>query len=56
MQELMLKGHEVHSLQDLREYFEPDTIRNAFVDGTLERWLRERYYEREADAVADLVA
>ena len=54
MQELKLNGHEVNSLQELREHFEPNTIRNAFADGTLERWLRDRYYEREADAVAEL--
>ncbi len=55
MQELKLNGHEIHSLQELREHFESNTIRNAFADGTLEKWLRDRYYEREADAVAVLL-
>ncbi len=54
MQELKLKDHEVQSLKDLQEHFEPNEIRNAFKTGTLEQWLRDRYYDQEADTVASL--
>lgn len=49
-----LKDTEIHSLAELRENFALELVIAAFLDGTLEQWLVDCYYEKEAKAVADL--
>lgn len=54
MKVLHWNGFDINTLQELRENVDPDELRKAFADGSLEQWLRDRYYEREADAVNNL--
>lgn len=48
---LVFKDKTIKSLKDLRENFDKETCLQAFKDGTLERWLRQHYYEQEADEI-----
>lgn len=48
------KGTQVRSLERLREQFDLDAAMSAFLDGTLEQWLKNCYYERECARVQTL--
>ncbi len=52
---LILNGVEVRDLENLRENFNIETLTEYFADGKLVNWLRARYYEDEAEKVAELV-
>lgn len=51
---MMKNGAEVHSLQELQENFDLESVIRYFADGKLQTWLEDRYYENEAWAVSDL--
>ncbi len=51
---LMADGVQVRKLEELREYFDIEKIIGYFLDGRLQTWLEDRYYEDEAEAVAAL--
>ena len=46
-----LNGHPIHSLKDVRDYFNADEIRTAHSTGALYNWLIENYYETEAEQI-----
>ncbi len=51
--EMKLKdGVAVRDLEELERAFDPDAIMNHFRSGQLEEWLRDRYYDDEADAIS----
>lgn len=45
---------EVRTLSELQEYFDIDRIMAYFLSGKLETWLKDRYYDAEADQVQEL--
>ena len=51
---LTINGTEIRSLPQLRECFDPEQVKAAFLDGTLKKWLSQYYYEREAQEVGAL--
>ena len=51
---LILSGDEIHSLDELREKFNAEEVLKALSDGSLKRFLKSHYYEREFDAVSNL--
>lgn len=51
---LALNGKEIHSLAELREHFALRQVMDAFLDGSLEAWLKKCYYENEAEEVRGL--
>lgn len=50
----MKDGAEVRSLQELQEYFDIDRVMAYYLNGKLEIWLADRYYDEEADQVREL--
>ena len=54
MNTLKLNDKEIHSLADLRSDVDINQLMAAFLNESLEKWLSDCYYEREADAVARL--
>lgn len=52
--ELVLNDTTIHSLAELRQYFDPEEIMTYFMKGQLLDWLRQHYYEKEADAIAKI--
>lgn len=54
MNTLKLNDREIHSLAELRADVEITQLMAAFLNESLEKWLSDCYYEREADAVARL--
>ncbi|MDD6207424.1 MAG: hypothetical protein PUB10_02755 [Clostridiales bacterium] len=51
---LMLSGTTIHSLSELREHFHMDDALTALMNGTLEQWLTQHYYEQEAAQLSGL--
>lgn len=51
---LALDGQEIHSLAELRERFALHQIMEAFLDGSLEAWLKGCYYEEESQKMQGL--
>ncbi|MBR4903170.1 MAG: hypothetical protein IKZ53_00695 [Selenomonadaceae bacterium] len=51
---LKMRGVDVRNLEDLKKNFELDAAIEYFKDGRLIRWLESRYYEEEADKIAEL--
>ena len=51
---LTLNGVEIRDIDVMRENFDIDAVIDYAFNGKLEKWLRDRYYEEEADAVAEL--
>lgn len=49
--ELVLNDTTIHSLAELRQYFDPEEILKYHMNGQLQNWLRQHYYETEADAI-----
>jgi hypothetical protein len=47
-QELKLNNNTIHSLKELRENFDAEAVLEAHTNGTLQKWLEQHYYEREA--------
>ena len=54
MKPLMIHETEICSLADLREHFDLIQVTAAFLNGDLEAWLKDCYYDREAQAVGAL--
>ena len=54
MNTLKLNDREIHSLAELRADVDITQLMAAFLNESLEKWLSDCYYEREADAVARL--
>ena len=50
----MKDGIPVRSLEDLRKHFDLDKTIGYFVDGKLLKWLKDRYYDEEAEAISAL--
>ena len=48
---LIVKGVEVRDIEALRENFDIETIIDYAFDGKLSKWLRERFYDDEADEI-----
>ena len=45
-------GHEVrNNIDEITVYFDYGKIIEYFYDGQLQKWLRDRYYEKEAEAL-----
>ena len=54
MKTLRLGEKDICSLAELRKSEDFTQLTSAFLDGSLEEWLADCYYEREADAVSRL--
>jgi len=54
MQHLTLHGREIHSLGEIREYFDLGELSTAVLNHTLEDWLNSCFYESEAQRVREL--
>lgn len=50
----MKDGVQVRNILDLKENFDVEKIVGYFLSGKLKSWLEARYYEEEADAIANL--
>lgn len=50
----MKDGTEVRNLQELQEHFDIDSVMAYYLNGKLETWLDDRYYDEEADQVREL--
>lgn len=50
----MADGVQVRNLEALKENFDVEKVIAYFLDGKLQTWLADRYYEEEAEAVAAL--
>lgn len=53
---VMKNGEKAKNMETLRENFDIESIVGYFLDGKLSKWLNDRYYEEEAEAVAQLEA
>ena len=45
---------QINSIEDLRQYFNLSEAMKTFLDGSLEKWLSDRYYDPQADALSKL--
>lgn len=54
MEQLIINGKNITSLEDLRQNFDLSQVMMAFLDKRLETWLEGCFYEREADEVSAL--
>ena len=54
MTELTLNNQPICSLEQLRQHFDLLQVVSYFLDGTLEQWLDEYYYEHLAEAIRQL--
>lgn len=50
----MKDGVNVRTLEELREHFDVERIGIYFFNGKLQKWLEDRYYEKELDAIQKL--
>ena len=50
----MKDGFKVRTLEELRRNFDLEKVVEYFVDGRLERWLEDRYYEKEVNDIRQL--
>ena len=51
---VMKNGEKAKDMESLRENFDVETVVGYFLDGKLSKWLNDRYYEEEAEAIAQL--
>lgn len=51
---LKMNNKKIHSLQELREYFDAEVILKKYKNGKLLKWLEQHYYEEEANAIATI--
>lgn len=54
MKKLFINSKEIHSLEALRENFDLGQVIAAFLNCTLERWLEDYFYEKQAEQVRAL--
>ena len=52
----MKDGVEVSTLEELRENFDLEAVVNYFKSGDLLKWLEDRFYDDEADAISEIRA
>ena len=50
----MANGTQARSMEELKDNFDAASVVGYFMDGKLETWLNDRYYEEEAEQVAAL--
>lgn len=50
----MANGKMVRNLQELRENFDINKIISHFMNGSLLRWLEERYYDEECEKLRQI--
>ena len=48
----MANGVQARTLNDLKENFDIEKVIGYFLDGKLQTWLEDRYYEDEAEAIS----
>ena len=53
---LQMNGTDVRTIEELREHFDLESVLGYFANGKLVTWLRNRYYDKEADAIEALSA
>lgn len=51
---LKINGADVRTIEELRENFDLESVLGYFANGKLVIWLRDRYYNGEADAIENL--
>ena len=51
---LKINGADVRTIEELRENFDLEGVLGYFANGKLVIWLRDRYYNGEADAIENL--
>ncbi len=51
----MADGAQVRNIDDLKAHFDIESVAKYFYEGKLFTWLRDRYYDEEADAIKNLV-
>ena len=51
---IMADGFEVKDIKDFKDHFEQEKVLEYYEKGELLKWLRERYYDDEADALDQL--
>ena len=51
---IMDDDRRIRRLDDLKKYGNPQKILSYYANGKLECWLRDRYYDKEADEIKDL--
>ena len=51
---LKMKGTDVRTIEELREHFDLESVLGYFANGKLVIWLRNRYYDKEANAIEAL--
>lgn len=54
MEQLLINGKTITSLEDLRQNFNLSQVKEAFLNQTLEEWLSNCFYEREAEIIHNL--
>ena len=54
MEALKINDREIHSLEELRQNFELKQVVTVFLNGTLEKWLADCFYERQSILVREL--
>lgn len=50
----MQNGADVRTIEELRENFDLESVLGYYTDGKLVTWLKDRYYDAEADKIAAL--
>jgi len=51
---IMKNGEAATDINSLKDNFDAESVVKYFLDGTLEKWLNERYYEDEAEAITQI--
>jgi len=51
---LNMNGTDVRTIEELREHFDLESVLGYFANGKLVTWLKDRYYDNEANAVEAL--
>lgn len=51
---IMKDGIEVRNIDELRENFDLEKIINYYIDGKLQKWLKDRNYNEEVDKIVNL--
>ena len=50
----MKDGYDARSIEELREHFNLESVLGYFADGRLHTWLKDRYFENEAQLVSEI--
>ena len=48
---LKMNGADIRTIEELREHYDLESVLGYFANGKLVTWLRDRYYDKEADAI-----